>query len=613
MNEKDDIPSDSHNYPAIGDYAFISDCHSVALISKSTSIDWCCMPRIDSSSCFGRILDWQNGGYCRIWPTGSYRTERRYRRNSLILETTFHTDSGKARLTDCFTMREGGEHHPHRQILRVLEGIEGEVEFQCVIEPRFDYGVIKPWIRNLESNRLTAIGGSDGLLITGDMNFDRSGRHSCRTSCTIKSGARKHLSIAHRPPEALDEILEDIPETGELDRRLDETIEWWRNWSSKSEYDGRYAEEARLSAVVLKGLCNAPTGAIAAAATTSLPEELHGTRNWDYRFSWIRDSVFTLRSLNELGYNSEADGFRRFVERSAAGSAEEIQILYGVGGERRLHETIIDKLEGYRGTRPVRVGNAAVDQEQFDIYGELLDLTWRWHQLGNSPDQDYWEFVSGLANRAIGIWEKPDCGLWEFRSDLRHFVLSKAMCWVALDRAIRLAEDLNLDYPKERWQDARRAIRERVMESGVDKERGVFIQAFDHPISDASLLLLPVFGFVEFDDEIMVKTTEAIRKDLQEDGLIRRYPSGSDGLDGGEGSFIACTFWLVECLAAQGKVDEALKYFEGAAATANDLGLFSEEFDPGKSEMLGNFPQGLTHLSHIAAIVALNRAGQTSK
>ncbi len=612
QTDKND-PGDTRNYPPIGDYAFISDCHSVALISKTASIDWCCMPRIDSSSCFGRILDRQNGGYCRIWPTVPHKTERHYCQNTLVLETIFHTDKGKAKLSDCFTMREGGEHNPHRQILRIIEGLEGEVEFQCVVEPRFDYGVIKPWIRNLSDNRLSAIGGCDGLLICGDMPFERTGRHSCRAVCTVRKGERLHLSILHRAPEALDESLEDIPDEKELDDRLEETVQWWQHWSSRSNYSGIYAEHAQFSALVLKGLCNAPTGAIAAAATTSLPEEINGVRNWDYRFSWIRDSVFTLRSLNELGYNNEADGFRRFVERSAAGSAEEIQILYGVGGERRLREITIDNLDGYRGTKPVRIGNSAVDQEQFDIYGELLDLSWRWHQLGNSPDEDYWEFITELTNRAIDIWKRPDCGLWEFRSDPRHFVLSKAMCWVAVDRAIRLAEDLKHDYPKNRWQKAHMDIRDSIMKNGVDAKRGVFIQAYDHPISDASLLLLPVFGFVAFDDKVMMNTTEVIRKDLHEDGLIRRYPSGSDGLDGGEGSFVACTFWLVECLAAQGRIDEAMQYYESAVATANDLGLFSEEFDTGNREMLGNFPQGLTHLSHIAAIVAINRAKKGNK
>jgi GH15 family glucan-1,4-alpha-glucosidase len=611
MVEKDKNSDNRDFGSSIKDYGFISDCHSVALVSKEGSIDWCCMPRIDSSSCFGRLLDWPKGGYCRISPTVRYKISRRYLENSLILETTFHTAKGSAKLIDCFTLREGGEQHPHRQILRILEAIEGEIEFRCQFVPRFDYGIIKPWIRFLngnKGNRITAIGGSSGLLVTGDINFEFQGRHNCRSVFNLAPGDRVRLSILHRPPEDLDEMNEEIPDDKELDRRLEETIQWWRHWSSKGNYKGDNSLQANRSAVVLKGLCNAPTGAIAASATTSLPEMINGIRNWDYRYSWIRDSVFTLRSLNELGHSSEADGFRRFIERSAAGSAEEIQILYGVGGERRSYEVTLDYLEGYRGSRPVRIGNAAAKQKQFDIFGELLDLAWSWHKLGNSPDDDYCQFIRELVDRTINIWQEPDCGIWEIRDEHRHFVLSKAMCWVALDRAIKLAEDMHLDYPKKQWQQVKSDIRDRIMEKGVDKKRGIFIQAFDYPICDASLLLLPVFGFIDYDDELMVRTTEAIREDLEEDGLLRRYPEDSDGLDGNEGIFTACTFWLVECLAAQGKMEEALKYFKAASATANDLGLFSEEYDVAGKEMLGNFPQGLTHLSHIAAIVALNRA-----
>lgn len=613
MNNNDKISSVVSEYPPISDYAFISDCHSVALISKSCSIDWCCMPRIDSSSCFGRILDWKQGGYCRILPVNCDKVERQYKGNSLILETIFHSPQGKIKLTDCFTMHEGGEHYPHRQILRIIEGIDGDVECQCDIEPRFDYGEVKPWIRRINKNSFSAIGGNSGLLIMGDLEFNSRERHSCHTHFTIKKGEKRRLSISFLSPEVIDELSENILNINELDRRFEETIEWWENWKSQGNYDGLNAEQAYRSAIVLKGLSNAPTGAIAAAATTSLPEEMHGSRNWDYRFSWIRDSVFTLRSLNELGYNKEADGFRRFVERSSAGSAEEIQVLFGVGGECRLPEAIIGKLEGYRCSQPVRIGNAAVKQTQLDIFGELLELSWRWHHSGNSIDHDYWLFITELVEQAIDLWKKPDCGIWEIRGAQRHFVLSKAMCWVTLDRAIKLADGMHKEHPKKRWEKIRDEIYNRIMQDGVDKKRQIFKQAFDNPIADASLLLLPVFGFVKFNDKLMIRTTEFIRDELQQDGLIKRYPSGSDNLDGGEGVFIACTFWLVECLAAQGKLKEAWKFYTSATSTANDLGLFSEEYDVPKREMLGNFPQALTHLSHIAAIVALDRAEADSR
>ena len=417
-----------NSYPPISDYGFIGDCHSAALISKSGSIDWCCMPRIDSGSCFARMLGWQQGGYCQVCPTKKYEISRRYIDDTLVLETTFRTDDGEAKLIDCFPMRKGGEHHPHRQILRLVEGVRGEMELRFEIVPRFDYGAIKPWIRKRGENHYIALGGSYGLLISGDFCLNMTHRHQLDGVCTVKEGSRAHLSILYRRPEELDEDLVDPPEIQELDERLSETIDWWRDWVSQGNTISKYGEQARRSAIVLKALSNAPTGAIAAAATTSLPEAPRGSRNWDYRFSWVRDSVFTVRSLAELGYFKEADGFRRFIERSAAGSADELQILFGVGGERRLKETEIAELEGYRGAKPVRVGNAAETQIQLDVYGELLDLTWRWHNFGYSPDEDYWEFLTELVNAAAKLWSTPDRGIWEIRGEPRHFVQSKAMC-----------------------------------------------------------------------------------------------------------------------------------------------------------------------------------------
>jgi GH15 family glucan-1,4-alpha-glucosidase len=601
-------PMKINSYPSIGDYGFIADCHSAALISKAGSIDWCCMPRMDSSSCFGRILDWERGGFCKIAPAVPCEIRRRYLDRTLVLETTFRTETGRARLIDCFTMRRGGQHHPHGQILRIIEGLSGTVDFTIEVIPRLDYGAIKPWIRSYREHHFSAVGGSDGLLISSDAAVKMKHRHDLAGSCTVAAGQRKHISILHRSPESLSENMVDIPVPEELDRRLQETVEWWQTWSDQGRCSGPYAGLLQRSAIVLKGLSNAPTGAIAAAPTTSLPESSGGSRNWDYRFSWIRDSSFTVRSLAQLNYVNEADGFRRFIERSTAGSADQLQILYGIGGERRLHEYEISDLEGYRGAKPVRIGNAAESQVQLDAYGELLDLAWHWHCRQHSPDHDYWEFLLELVNKVCDCWQDADRGIWEFRGTPRHFVHSKVMCWAALDYGIKLARDLNRNAPLGKWEKAREAVRRAVESRGYDAERGVFIQAFDYPVMDAALLLLPMVGFVAYDDKRMIRTTDMVRKELGENGLLRRYSDGGDGLTGREGVFLACSFWLAECLARQGRTPEARQTFQRVIATANDLGLFAEQFDPAADEMLGNFPQGLTHLSLITAAVALNEA-----
>jgi GH15 family glucan-1,4-alpha-glucosidase len=598
----------SDTYPPIGDYGYIADCHSAALVSSQGSIDWCCMPRMDSRSCFGRLLGWETGGYCQIVPQGRFTASRKYLKNSLILETTFKTAAGSARLLDFFPMREGGEHKPYRQILRIVEGIEGSVDLLLTIMPRFDFGAVKPWIRTNGEGSFVAIGGSDGLLISGSFPLEIRKRHDLAGKSRSEEGQRLYLSICWQKPENLDEGQVEIPPTSELDRRLKKTKAWWQNWSSQGKSPGNYGAESMVSALVLKGLTNAPTGAIAAAATASLPESPGGSRNWDYRFTWVRDSAFSVRSLWELGFGKEADGFRRFIERSAAGSAEELQILFGLGGERRIQEIEIPELEGYRKAAPVRVGNAARKQVQLDVYGELLDLAWRWHALGNSPDNDYWEFLVELINEAAKNWEKPDCGIWEIRGIPQHFVHSKVMCWSALDRGIKLAEDLGRQCPLDKWKKVRDDIRRRVEERGYDRDRGVFVQSFEQHRMDAALLLIPLTTFIDYKDERMVRTTDAIRRDLSADGLIRRYAGDGDGLEGREGVFLPCSFWLAECLARQGRTAEAETVYQRGLSTRNDLGLFSEEFDTSTGEMLGNYPQGLTHLSQIAAAVALAEA-----
>lgn len=592
--------------PRIENYGYVADCHSSALVSGGGSIDWCCMPRIDSASCFGRLLDWDKGGYCQIVPEGTFITSRRYLRDTLVLETTFVTKTGETRLVDFFPMRKGGKHDPHQQIIRVAECMQGKVKLMVDVVPRFDYGTVKPWIRSYRDRHHIALGGKSGLLISGDIRLAMKHRHHLTGSCYLEAGQKARLSIMYRLPEELDDGIIDVPGSEELDRRLDETIRWWHTWSSQGKADGPYVEMVKRSAIVLKGLSNAPTGAIAAAPTTSLPEFPHGSRNWDYRYTWIRDASFTVRSLAEIGYVREAEGFRRFVERSTAGSADELQILFGVGGERRLKEYVVGELKGYRGARPVRVGNAAETQTQLDVYGELLELSWNWYKMGHTPDDDYWEFLVELINASAEKWDKPDQGIWEMRGEARHYVQSKAMCWVALDRGIRLAESLDRDGPVDMWKRTQREVREAIEERGYDKERGVFIQAFGYPTMDSSLLLLPIFGFVDFKDERMIRTTDAIMQDLGEDGLLYRYPQSDDGMEEGEGVFLACSFWLAECLARQERRDEAEAVLKRTLSTGNDLGLFSEEYFVGTGEILGNFPQGLTHLSLIAAVVALN-------
>jgi GH15 family glucan-1,4-alpha-glucosidase len=594
-------------YPPIAEYAFISECHSSALVSRSGSIDWCCMPRIDSAPCFGRLLDRERGGYCRIGSIEPAEISRRYLDDTLVLETVFRQGAARARMLDFFPMRKGGRHNPHKQVLRVIEGLAGRMEFVLECVPRFDYGSIKPWVRKTEQGFL-ALGGSTGLLISGDMNLAPTGRHGLSGGCAVTERERRFLSIQFGRPEDLEDGLIEPPSPREMGNRLQQTIEWWRSWTKQGRFAGPESALVMRSAAVLKGLSNAPTGAIAAAATTSLPEAPGGSRNWDYRFSWVRDSYFTVHTLTELGYKREAEGFRRFVERSCAGSAEELQILFGVGGERRLREFEIPDMEGYRGATPVRVGNAAETQVQLDVYGELLDLAWNWHKRGHSPDNDYWEFLVELVNAATKQWRDPDRGIWEMRGEPRHFTLSKAMCWLAVERGVRLAEGLGRSAPLDDWRRTCGEIRSWLDDRGYDRGRGVFIQAQGYPVMDASLLLLPIFGIVDAGDERMVRTVDAIRKDLDQDGLLRRYLN--DELEGEEGVFLACSFWLAECLAGQGRTADAEAVFQRAASTANDLGLFSEEYDTRNKEMLGNFPQGLTHLSLISAAVALGKAAQ---
>jgi GH15 family glucan-1,4-alpha-glucosidase len=576
-------------------------------VSRQGSIDWCCMPRIDSASVFGRLLDWDDGGHCGLSPSLAPNSMmREYIDDSLVLRTTYRTDDGDATVTDCFTMRTGGGRNPDRRLLRIVEGVSGCVPFDLRVRARFDYGSLRPWIRRHGYRLFTAIGGNDALVVSTDAPIEPEDHHDLVGYFEVSAGDRVRLSLAWVPPEEIDPNPPDQPGAHSLDDQLQETLTWWHRWSTKLQAEGGpHIAECRRSAMVLKGLVYAPTGAVAAAATTSLPEDEGGVRNWDYRYSWIRDSQFTVRSLGELGGVEEADGFRRFVERSAAGNADALQLMYGLGGERRLPEFELDHLEGYRGSQPVRIGNAASTQLQLDVFGYLLDLAWRWHRRGQSPDDDYWRFLTSCIDKASECWMEPDSGIWEKRGDPIHHVYSKVMCWVTLHRGLQLAEECLRAAPTEKWTKARDEVHDTIESRGYDEERGVYVAAFDSNELDASLLFLPTMGYIAWDDPKMIRTTDAVREDLEVDGLLIRYRS-ADGVAGDDHPFIACTFALAECLAHQGRMSDAQLVFDRASATANDLGLFSEEFDTVTHQMLGNFPQGLSHLAHISAALAID-------
>jgi len=605
--------SNDDRYPPIADYALIGDCHSAALVSRGGSIDWCCLPRFDSGSAFARLLDRECGGCCRIAPAGggSWQTTREYVEDTLVLETTLQGPAGDARLIDCFLVRDPDDDAAPQQILRVLEGRRGRVEFDVRIAPRFDYGDVRPWIRRHGPRLHSAIGGNNALLVWCEHELSEDQAHELVGRITVSAGDRFRLALSYIPPEHVGQDPPE-PDAASLDRDLETTIRWWQRWSQTVHLDGRDEAAARRSALVLKALTFAPTGAIVAAPTTSLPEVAGGPRNWDYRYAWVRDASFSSRALAELGAVREADAFRAFIMRSSAGHADDLQVAYGVGGERRLDAHQLTALEGYRRSTPVTVGNGAVAQRQLDAYGELVNLTWRWHRRGQSPSDDDWRFLVSLIDRAAEQWDQPDCGIWEWPGDPDHFVHSKVLCWSALDRGMRLADECMRRAPIRRWRAVRDEIRETVERLGYDADRGVFVQAFDRPELDAALLLLPTVEFVDWRDERMLRTTAAIRDELDAgDGLLYRYRR-EDGLAGREGAFLCCSFWLAECLANQGELEQARDVYDRAMSTAHDLGLFSEEVDPSSGELLGNFPQGLTHLAHIDAAVSLATAESRS-
>lgn len=596
-------------YPPIGDYAMLSDCHCAALVSRSGSVDWCCMPRIDDDSLFGRLLDWNKGGYCAITPTDpDYETSRRYIPGTMVLETRFKTAQGEALLYDFFAMDADPIADPRYDHVRIVQGVSGDVEFAIDIQPRFDYGEIVPRVReHVNGSRIyTAMGSNKGLIIHCDERLEVLEHRDLHACIKVSAGERMRLVLQFQVPELIACTVEQEMRTAEqIDAEFHSTCKWWSDWSGGRQAQFSLDEQTLRSAITLKALTFERTGAIAAAATTSLPETMGGVRNWDYRFSWVRDSVFTVRALHDLGFEREADRFHRFIEWSSAGSANELQIMYGVDGKRRLTEIELDWLEGYRQSHPVRIGNGAAKQGQFDIFGDLLEMAWQWHDSGHPTDADYWDFLASVLDMVCKRWPESDHGIWEMRNEGAHFVHSKVMCWAALNRGIMLAQANGFEAPLDIWAKNRDMLRQEIEEKGVDPERGIFVQAYGSKELDAVLLLLPHVEFVAYDDPRMLRTVDAICEELEEDGLLLRYKA-HDNLPGKEGAFLPCTFWLVRCLAKQGRHELAWKYYERALACANDLGLFSEEYDVEHDEMLGNFPQGLTHVSQITAWLALN-------
>ena len=594
-------------YAPISDYALIGDCHGVALVRRNGSIDWACLPRFDSGGVFCKLLDADKGGSFDLAPSEEFTTERRYLPETNVLETTFTTESGSARIIDCFAMRKGGSRRPLRQLLRRVEGIRGRVLFDVNIQPRFDYASLHPWLRAHSKRVFSAVGGDDAIVIGAGCKLEIDADDvALRGQVEVERGDRVRFAVTAANPHELDTRAVS---SSTFDARLDSTRSWWKKWARRSRSAGVTDPAVIRSTLVLKLLTCGPTGAIIAAPTTSLPEAIGGDRNWDYRFTWIRDATMTLAALLATGHPEVATGFKTFIETATAGRPDELQIMYGCYGERRLPELEIQGLEGYRGSRPVRVGNGAATQTQLDVYGELLSAAHLWREAGSSTTTDGWKFLHGLVDIASERWREPDHGLWEMRGEPQHFVYSKVMCWVALSRGIELAEAEGHACDLPRWTAARDEIRESVETLGIDTERGCFVQAYGSKELDASLLRLPMLGFVEAKDPRMRATVEAIQSDLSVGPLIRRYRTdrSDDGVGGAEGTFLMAAFWMVDVLAMSGRFDEADALYAELVALANDVGLYSEQYDPESRQQLGNFPQAFTHIAQINAAEQLRR------
>jgi len=607
------------DFRPVADYGLLADCNSAALVDRYGSVDWLCLPRYDSDAIFSRLLD-PGAGHWSIRPAGSYSSERRYLPGTLVIETTFTTDTGTVRLLDAMAFALGQRGHdlgfdaPH-ELLRAVEGVAGEVDLGLELAPRPEYGLIKPLIR-LENGGARSF-GAGRLGVSASTPIEVDDESTMRASLSVSEGDRLGFSLRwaaaeqKQPPSPspADEVFD----------RIGDTAEAWRSWEAEHDiYEGPSKELVRLSSRVLKGLTYRPTGAIVAAPTTSLPETVGGERNWDYRFSWIRDSSLTIEALYIGACSDEVEEFVSFMTSSAGGRAGEgsLQIMYGIGGEHDLSERELTHLRGWRDSAPVRVGNGAWDQVQLDVYGELLNSLWLYRERLGELHPEIQRFVADLAGTAARRWQETDSGIWEMRGEPLHHLSSKVLCWVALDRAVKLAGELGGHARTAEWEAERDEIRDAVLERGWSEQKQAFAQSFESDDLDAALLLMPILGFLPATDERMKSTIDAIADELTEAGLVLRYMNdegmNADGLSGEEGTFTICSFWLVACLAQAGEVERAQELFDQLTGYANDLGLLAEEIDTTNNEQLGNFPQAFSHIGLIIAAHELDKAKEAA-
>ncbi|WP_052850061.1 glycoside hydrolase family 15 protein [Streptomyces avicenniae] len=593
----------------IEDYALVGDMQTAALICRDGSADWMCLPRFDSHAVFAGLLGTEEHGFWRLGPAHGKdappppASRRRYRGDSLILESEWDTPRGTVRVIDFMPPR--GTDAP--QLVRIVEGVSGRVPMRSVLRMRFSYGWVVPWVHKV-ADRTVAVAGPDSVWL--DTSVDTYGKNlTTYSDFTVAPGDRVTFAISWQPSH------KEPPPVPNAEEALETTAEFWRDWVAQCTYHGPYREAVVRSLITLKALTYAPTGGIVAAPTTSLPEEIGGSRNWDYRFTWLRDAAITLSSLLRTGYHEEARAWREWLLRAVAGDPQNLQIMYSIAGDRELSEAELSWLPGYENSQPVRVGNGAAAQLQLDVYGEVTEALHLAHMTGLARNDHANLLQLKLIRYLEDHWNEPDEGIWEVRGPRRHFVHSKVMAWVAVDRTVRLIESGEVDGPLERWRDLRDEIHREVCEKGYDKERNTFTQSYGSKELDASLLLIPQMGFLPPDDKRVIGTIEAIQRELSTlDGFILRYPTagdqaGVDGLEGDEGAFLACSFWLADDLAMIGRVDEARKLFEKLLALRNDLGLLAEEWDPRRMRQVGNFPQAFSHVPLIDTALRLTASG----
>jgi GH15 family glucan-1,4-alpha-glucosidase len=581
----------------IEDYALIGDCHTAALVARGGSIDWLCFPRFDSGACFAALLGTEENGRWLLAPAEEVRhIRRRYRDGTLVLETDFETDDGVVTVIDCMPPRSNVT-----DLVRIVVGKRGQVRMRMQLVIRFDYGSIIPWVRRTETG-IRAIAGPDTLILRSAVDV-RNQDFRTEAEFTVAEGQRVPFVLVWHPSYGPE------PEIIEADGILAHTEQWWHDWSSRCTYEGPWREAVVRSLITLKALTYAPTGGIVAAATTSLPERLGGVRNWDYRYCWLRDATFTLYTLMLGGYREEACAWREWLLKAVAGNPAELNIMYGLAGERRLTELELPWLPGYGGSAPVRIGNAAWGQFQLDVYGEVMDAMHLARRAGLAPDENAWRVERALTEYLESAWGEPDNGIWEMRGPRRHFTHSKVMAWVTVDRMIKAVERFGLQGPVERWRRLRSAIHDEVCRKGFDHDENSFVQYYGGKELDASLLMIPLVGFLPASDARVSATVEAIERGLMADGFVLRYRTKQhiDGLPPGEAAFLACSFWLADNLALLGRQDDARRLFERLLSLRNDVGLLSEGYDPASKRMLGNFPQALSHLALVNTACNLSR------